>query len=227
MIFAVLGLIVAAIIFLPGQWVKFVMARHSGERPDIAGTGGELAEHLLQAADLAHVTVETTEQGDHYDPEDKAVRLSEANFTGRSLTAVAIAAHEVSHALQDAHGYAPLKARTGMAGTVHTIQRIGSVVLMATPLVGILTRVPHIMALEVLVGLALIGSSVVMHAVTLPVEFDASFKRALPILDKGNYIDKDDLPAAREVLRAAALTYVAAALMDLLNIARWLRILRF
>ena len=66
-----------------------------------------------------------------------------------------------------------------------------------------------------------------MHAVTLPVEFDASFKRALPILDRGNFIEKADLPAAREILRAAAFTYVAAALMDLLNIARWLRFLRF
>ncbi len=227
MLFAILGLIVAAIIFLPGQWVKFVMARHAGERPDIPGTGGELAKHLLEQADLGHVTVETTEEGDHYDPQDKAVRLTDGNYAGRSLTALAIAAHEVSHALQDAHGYAPLKARTSMAGTVSMIQRAGSMVLLATPLVGILVRAPQIMVLELMVGLALLASSVVMHAVTLPVEFDASFKRALPILDRGNFIDKDDLPAAREILRAAAFTYVAAALMDLLNIARWLRFLRF
>lgn len=227
MIFAVLGLIVAAIIFLPGQWVKYVMARHSGERADIPGTGGQLARHLLDEAGLTDVKVETTEEGDHYDPEEKAVRLTDGNYAGRSLTAIAIAAHEVSHALQDAHGYAPLKARTNMAGTVAMVQKIGSMVLLATPFVAILVRAPQVMVLELMVGLALLASSVVMHAVTLPVEFDASFKRALPILDRGNFIEKDDLPAAREILRAAAFTYVAAALMDLLNIARWLRFLRF
>lgn len=227
MIYAILGIIVLSIVFLPNLWVKRVMEQHNHDRPDFPGTGGELAAHLLSEAGLDEVAVEMTQTGDHYDPRDKAVRLSPANHDGRSLTAVAVAAHEVAHALQDSQGYQPLKLRTRMASAVHMIQRVGSALLVATPLIAVLTRTPSIIMLEVVAGLALIGSSAVAHAVTLPVELDASFKRALPILEKGRFIDERDMPAARKILKAAALTYVAAALMSLLDVARWLRLLRF
>jgi Zn-dependent membrane protease YugP len=75
--------------------------------------------------------------------------------------------------------------------------------------------------------IALLGISVVVHAVTLPVEFDASFGKALPVLEGRRYLSEQDIPAARSVLKAAAYTYVAAALATLLNVARWFRILRF
>ncbi len=75
--------------------------------------------------------------------------------------------------------------------------------------------------------MAILASTIVIHAVTLPVEFDASFQRALPILKNGRYLDDHDMPAARQVLKAAAFTYVAAALVSLIDVARWLRILRF
>ena len=185
------------------------------------------SEGLPSEDEFISSRVEITQEGDHYDPADKVVRLSLANHDGRSLTAVAVATHEVAHALQDANGYRPLKLRTALAGHVHTIQRIGSMLLVATPFIGLLTRAPSIILLELVAGFALIGTSAAMHAFTLPVELDASFKRALPILEKGEFIDKRDMPAAREVLRAAALTYVAAALMDFLNLGRWLRLLRF
>ncbi len=227
MIYAIIGLFVLAIVFLPSLWVKHVMEQYNYDRPDFPGTGGELAAHLLREAGMEEVAVEITQDGDHYDPRDKVVRLSVANHDGRSLTAVAVATHEVAHALQDRDGYKPLQLRTRMAGAVHTIQRVGSVLLVATPFIAVLTRTPSIIMLEVAAGLALIGSSAVAHAVTLPVEFDASFKRALPILEKGRFIDENDMPAARKILKAAALTYVAAALMSLLDIARWLRLLRF
>ncbi|MCP5082695.1 MAG: zinc metallopeptidase [Alphaproteobacteria bacterium] len=227
MIYAILGIIVLAIVFLPSMWVKYVMEQHNYDRPDFPGTGGELAAHLLTEAGIEDVTVEIAREGDHYDPKDKAVRLSPANHDGRSLTAVAVATHEVAHALQDSQGYAPLKLRTRMAKAVHMIQRVGSGLLVATPLIAVLTRAPSVILLEVVAGLALIGSSAVAHAVTLPVEFDASFKRALPILERGKYVGENDMPAARKILKAAALTYVAAALMSLLDIARWLRLLRF
>ncbi len=227
MIYAIVGIFVLAIVFLPSMWVKYVMEQHNYDRPDFPGTGGELAAHLLREAGMEDVTVEITQDGDHYDPKDKVVRLSVANHDGRSLTAVAVATHEVAHALQDREGYKPLKLRTRMAGAVHTIQRVGSVLLVATPFIAVLTRTPSIIMLEVVAGLALIGSSAVAHAVTLPVELDASFKRALPILEKGRFIGENDMPAARKILKAAAFTYVAAALMSLLDIARWLRLLRF
>ena len=227
MIYAILAAIVLAIVFLPNMWVKHVMEQHNHDRPDFPGTGSELAKHLLAEAGLDHVTVEVTQDGDHYDPKDKVVRLTPGNHDGRSLTAVAVATHEVAHALQDSQGYAPLRLRTRMAKAVHMIQRVGSGLLVATPLIAVLTRAPSVILLEVAAGFALIGSSAVAHAVTLPVELDASFKRALPILERGKYITENDLPAARKILKAAALTYVAAALMSLLDIARWLRLLRF
>ena len=107
------------------------------------------------------------------------------------------------------------------------IQGVGSVLLVAAPLVVMLTRKPQLMLLEIGAGLAIMATGIVVHLVTLPVEFDASFSRALPILKNGGYLKHADLPAARKVLRAAALTYVAAALVSLLDVMRWLRLLRF
>jgi Zn-dependent membrane protease YugP len=89
-----------------------------------------------------------------------------------------------------------------------------------------ISKAPHLLVIEMLAGVLLMGMSVAMHAVTLPVEFDASFRRALPILKDGGYIRDADMPAAKRILKAAAYTYVAAAAMSLLDIARWLRVLR-
>ncbi len=227
MIIALIAVAFLALLFVPSLWVNYVMQRHSADRPDYPGTGGELAVHLLERAGLGHVKVEVTPAGDHYDPIDKAVRLTQQNFEGRSLTAVAVATHEVAHALQDAQGYAPLHLRTRLAGLVAVIQKAGSAILLATPFIGLLTRAPSLILFELAAGLALMASSVVAHLVTLPMELDASFKRALPMLEQGEYIHEDDLPAARQVLKAAAFTYIASALISLLNVMRWLRVLRF
>jgi Zn-dependent membrane protease YugP len=171
------------------------------------------------------VKVERIAAGDHYAPDDKAVRLSAANFDGRSVTAVAVAAHEVGHALQHAEGYGPLVLRQKLAGLAININRLGAVLLMATPVVFALTRSPVVLLGQTAAAFAIMFSTVVIHAVTLPTEYDASFRRALPVLER--FIPADDMPAARSVLKAAALTYVAAALVTLLDITRWLRILRF
>lgn len=216
-----------ALAFGPGLWVKSVLARYAAERDDFPGTGGELARHLLDEMKLDHVKVELTEAGDHYDPQEKAVRLSEAHHDGRSLSAVAVAAHEVGHAMQDATGYALLKRRTDMARLTYYVEKVGSVVMLGAPLLGILTRSPAGFMLEFVAGIAILSTSVVIHLITLPVEFDASFNRALKVLELGRYLPERDMPAVRKILSAAALTYVAAACMSLLNVARWLRILRF
>jgi Zn-dependent membrane protease YugP len=229
MVYIVFGIVFLALMFAPQLWVRHVIAAHAKERDDFPGTGGELARHLLDEAGLDHVPVEKlpADGGDHYDPMAKAVRLCPTHHNGRSVTAVAIAAHEVGHALQDAEGYAPLTLRTRMAGAAQKIQAIGSVLLIGAPIVMILTRKPSIMLLELGAGLAIMATGIVVHLITLPVEFDASFKRALPILKNGQYLHEDDMPGAEKVLRAAAFTYVAAAMVSLLDVMRWLRILRF
>lgn len=210
----------------PQLWVQRMIARHSEERTDFPGTGGEFARHILNELGLRSVAVQETDQGDHYDPDEKVVRLSPSHYRGKSLAAVVIAAHEVGHAVQDASGYAPLKARTRIAKNAGWLQTAATVILMAAPLLVIIAKSPAILLLQ----LAAIGFiallTVLIHAVTLPVEFDASFKRALPILAAGRYIPDRDMPAARSILRAAALTYVAAAAMSVINIFRWLRFLR-
>lgn len=223
----VIGLLfVIALAVLPTLWVRAILARHRADRPDFPGTGGELARHLLDGMGLSAVKVEETALGDHYDPEAKAVRLMPQHFGGRSLTAVVIAAHEVGHAMQDGTNSGLLKTRTRMAKAAVWIERIGGIAMLAAPLVAILLRHPAGALLELGAGFVILSLSVVLHLATLPVEFDASFNRALPVLRDGGYIPAKDLPAARSILRAAAFTYVAAALMSLINIARWLRILR-
>ena len=86
---------------------------------------------------------------------------------------------------------------------------------------------PILLVLQIAAGLLMLAISMAVHVVTLPVEFDASFGKALPVLARGRYLSVGDLPAARKVLTAAAFTYVAAALATLLDIARWFRLLRF
>jgi uncharacterized protein len=211
---------------VPRLWVRAVLARHDKDRPDFPGTGGEFARHVLDAMGLKTVAVEETALGDHYDPQFKSVRLSRDHFHGRSLTAVVVAAHEVGHAMQDATDSVLLKNRTRLAKIAVRAERVGSVVMIAAPLAAILLRHPAGFLFEFAAGLVIFGLSVALHVMTLPVEFDASFNRALPVLRAGRYIPDDDFPAARSILRAAAFTYVAGALMSLINVARWLRILR-
>jgi Zn-dependent membrane protease YugP len=218
--------LVVSLAVLPQMWVRRVIARHSADRPDFPGTGGEFARHLLDGMNLRHVKVEETSQGDHYDPDAKAVRLMPQHFRGRSLAALVIAAHETGHAMQDATEYPPLRARTRLAKQAMRMEKVGAAVMLAAPVLAVLAKGPHILLIEFAAGIAILGMALVMHAYTLPVEFDASFRRALPVLKAGRYIPDRDMPAARELLRAAAFTYVAAAGMSLLDVMRWLRVLR-
>ena len=115
--------------------------------------------------------------------------------------------------MQDATGYPPLQARTRLAKQAIRAEKVGAVVMLAAPIVMALAKAPHLLVIEVFVGVMIFALSILLHAVTLPVEFDASFRRALPVLKAGRYLDDKDMPAAREILRAAAFTYVAAAAM--------------
>lgn len=221
-----LVLLLVVVILGPSLWVQHVMRRYS--RPDdrYPGTGGELVRHLVERLELDQVTVEETDRGDHYDPTDKVVRLSPDNFNGRSLTAVTVAAHEVGHAVQDARGYRPFRWRDRLVRMTSGAQRLGAGLLMAAPLMFLITRAPVAGLLFLLGGLLSLGSATLVHLVTLPTELDASFRRALPILEQGDYLKPEDRPHARRILKAAAFTYVATSLMSLLNVARWWAILR-
>ena len=217
--------VIFAVVFLPSLWAKYILSKYSVERAEIPGTGGELAKHLIGACGLDDVQLERTESGDHYDPISKTVRLSPTNFDQKSLTAITVAAHEVGHAIQHHIGYSPLKWRTTLVGIAYYAEKLGAVVLIALPLITLLTRTPVAGIATLVIGVSVLFIPVLVHLVTLPVEFDASFNRALPILEQ-RYVPQSEMPAARRILRACAFTYVAASLATLLNIWRWLAILR-
>jgi Zn-dependent membrane protease YugP len=226
MAIVVVILLILGLVFIPGMWVRRVLERYGEPADRYSGSGAQLARHLLDLHDLQDVKVETTEDGDHYDPTEKAVRLTPDKYEGHSLTAITVAAHEVGHAIQDQQAYTPLRLRTQLVRVVAPIQRVGAGILMVSPFVGAITRVPQIGILMFAAGFLTLASSTLVHLVTLPTEFDASFGRALPMLDQHNILQDADRPHARRLLTAAALTYVSASLMSLLNIARWWAILR-
>lgn len=215
------------LVFGPQIWVQRALKVHGAQRPDLPGTGGELARHLLDEAGLPSVAVEETDLGDHYDPETRVVRLLPDHFHGKSVAAVAIAAHEASHAVQHAREEPGFMRRTAVIGQVIWIDRVATIILLSTPLLAVVLKAPLLILLQLGLGVLLLLVRVAVHLVTLPIEYDASFRKALPVLEKGGYLGPQDLPAARHVLKAAAWTYVASALATLLDVARWFRIIRF
>ena len=219
-------IIIGLVVVGPQLWTKRVFAKHSTPRPDFPGTGGELATHLLNRFDLHHISVEATELGDHYDPVSKTVRLTPPILDGKSLTAITIAAHEVGHAIQDHLGYRPLAERTKLVRVAQGAEKIGAVLMMGIPIAAAVVRTPAASLIVLMAGLATMGISTLVHLVTLPVEWDASFRRALPVLRQGNYLSPEDERGARSILTAAALTYLAASLASLLNLWRWIGFLR-
>lgn len=226
MFYLLLTVLVVALIYGPSYWVRYTLEKYSHPDDRYPGTGAELARILLDWARLHSVKVEVTEQGDHYDPIEKAVRLTPEKYNGKSLTAITVAAHEVGHAIQDRDGYAPLRLRTRLVQIAAPAEKLGAAILMLAPVVMAATRAPVAGALFLAGGLLTLGTATLVHLVTLPMEMHASFSRALPMLEKGGYLHKGDERHARRILRAAALTYVSASLMTLLNIGRWWAILR-
>ena len=220
----VLFILLLALFTLPQWWVGRVLKRHGSEREDFPGTGGELALHLIKAQGLEGVGVEETPVGDHYDPVDKMVRLTPDKLNGRSLTAVVVAAHEVGHAIQDHNKESTFNARIQAAKFANVAERIAPIAFWLSPLLAAMN--PAISRVSLIVAVLSILASTLVHLITLPVEWDASFGKALPILEKGEYLNEQDMKDARQILLAAALTYVAGSLASLLNVWRWLRYLR-
>ena len=226
MFYLVLICLILLLVVGPSYWVKHTMEKYSEPADRYSFTGAQLARNLLNEANLQHVGVEETKLGDHYDPSAKMVRLASDKFNGRSLTAIAVAAHEVGHAIQDRDNYPPLALRTTLVQWAAPAEKLGAGILMLAPVIMTVLRSPAAGLLFVVGGMLTLGSAALVHALTLPMEMNASFARALPILERGRYLIEGDMPHARRLLNAAAWTYVAASLMTLLNIARWVAILR-
>lgn len=220
---------IAALLLLaygPSLWVRFVIHKHSHSIERMPGTGAELAQHFIERFKLDGVTVKRTEpEQNYYSPEEKVVGLAPDVHDGKSISAVAIATHEIGHAIQY-HRQEPVSRLRGKYTKLAVgAQRLGIFVMSAAPLLALLTKAPPLTFLMLLAGVVAMLGSVGLYAMILPEEYDASFGKALPILNEG-YLPPEHMPAARQVLKAAALTYVAGALASIFSIWRWLRVLR-
>jgi hypothetical protein len=184
--------------------VRSAFSRYSKVRSARGITGEETAKWILRSFGISDVAVERHKGflSDHYDPTKKVLRLSPDVFDGTSLASVGVAAHEVGHALQHARGYFPLQVRSAMVPAT----KIGSQLSWPLLLIGFLFQS---LAL-VKVGIIFFSGVVLFQLVTLPVEFDAS-RRAVAIVEREGILTAEENRGAKAVLRAAALTYVAAA----------------
>ena len=176
-------------------------------------TGAEAARRVLAHYNINNVHIEMT-QGkltDHYDPRSNIIRLSPEVFSGSSIASVGIACHEAGHAAQHAQSYAPIKIRNA----VLPVANIGSSMGFTIAILG------YFMGLDIIVniGIILFAAVVVFQFITLPVEFNAS-SRALKVINETNMLYDEEIPKARKVLRAAALTYVASLLVSIMSLVR-------
>lgn len=224
MIYVIGSIILIAIIVGPGLWAQYVLNRYSKESPRFTYTGEQFAKRLIEQFQLKGVSVEKTKTGtDHYDPISKCVRIGENYYDQPSLTAMTVAAHEVGHAIQDYTAHPGLRTRLKLVQLANVAGKLGNGALIAAPILGVISRSPSVAF--VIFGLAFLGffMMVLVHLVTLPVEIDASFNRALPILKDAGYLNDQELSKARRILKACALTYVAQSLQSLLQLHRLFR----
>lgn len=200
--------------------VSSTFNKYSKVRSGRGLTGAEGARMLLDASGLQDVTIETIggKLSDNYDPRSRTLRLSREVAEGASLASLGVAAHEAGHAVQHAEGYAPMKLRTLLVPAASLGSNLGYILFLAGL---IFFRSPQLMNL----GIVFFSAAVLFTVVTLPVELDAS-RRALASLSEKGILVSNEIDGARAVLRAAALTYLAAALMAILNLVRMILISR-
>ena len=209
-------LIPALILAAWAQWMVRSAYAEFRRVPSRGGrSGAEIARAILSGNGLGEVPVQEVpgELSDHYDPRQRSVHLSAGNYRSHSIAAVSIAAYEVGHALQHGTGYGPLAIRHA----IYPVANLGSTLAFPLFFIGFLMSYPPLID----IGILFFAGAVLFSLVTLPVEFNAS-RRALAQLESGGFLAPDEIPGARKVLRAAALTYVAAATMAILQLLRLL-----
>src|SRR3954447_14194671 len=201
-----LFIICAGVPLLFGLWaqtrVKRTFQRYSQVQPHNGMTGAQAAAAVLQSSGLPNLQIRPIEGqlSDHYDPRNKTLNLSADVGNASSLAALGVAAHEAGHAVQDARDYKPMRIRQ----TLVPAATIGQSLWFLPVVLGLIMGLTGL----VTIGLVLFAAIVLFQLVTLPVEFDAS-KRALVALEDGGLLAADEVPGARAVLNAAALTYIA------------------
>ena len=208
-------LIVPALLI--ATWAQFkvnsTFNKYSKMRASRDYTAAQIARNMLDENGLYNVSVERVSGNltDHYDPKANVIRLSDSVYNSTSVAAIGVAAHETGHAIQYAKGYAPIKLRSA----VIPLTQIGSTLSMPLILLGFVFSMRPL----VIGGIILFSLVALFQLITLPVEFNAS-RRALEALENREYLYDDELVGARKTLSAAAMTYVAALLVSLMQILR-------
>ncbi|MFA7692096.1 MAG: zinc metallopeptidase [Candidatus Hydrogenedentes bacterium] len=217
-------LIIPAIIFaLWAQFrVKSAYQKYAKIRTESGITGADVARKIMMRAEVKNVNIEAIpgELTDHYDPTKKVLRLSSEVYSGTSISALGIAAHEVGHAIQDAKDYKYMRLRHLM----YPISSIGSTLAFPLFFIGLIFNFTF-SAILIRVGIWMFSAAVAFTVVTLPVEFDAS-RRAIQALEAGGFMSREEISGVRYVLGAAAMTYVAAAATAVIQLLRLIMIAR-
>jgi uncharacterized protein len=221
------------LLLMPGMllmmWAQFHVKntyyKYSEVGSSLGMTGAEVAQTILQQMGVNDVTVEPVggQLSDHYDPSARAVRLSEGVYGSSSLSAAAIAAHECGHVLQDVQGYKPMNLRAALVPVANIGGQFGPLLVMGG--LSLLAGGMYFGDTVVNIGIAVFTAAVLFHVVTLPVEFDAS-RRALNIINDLGILQGDENRAAKKVLSAAALTYVATTIYSVLQLLQLLSMRR-
>lgn len=210
----------ALIISLYAQFkVNSTFSKYSKVRNANGLTGAEAAHKVLMTNDVAGVSVEHIrgDLNDHFDPRSNVIKLSDSVYSSASVAAVGVAAHEAGHAVQHAQGYSPMKLRAALV----PVTNIGSTLSMPLIFIGLLLPVQY--DFIVMLGIALFSLAVLFQLVTLPVEFDAS-RRAIATLERSRTLRGEELDGAKKVLKAAAMTYLAATFSSVMSLLRLLLI---
>jgi Zn-dependent membrane protease YugP len=210
-------LVPAILLSLYAQFRISSAYRHYSQVRSRKGLSGvQVARLILQDKGLHDVQIEVTEGrlSDHYDPRTRVVRLSRDIYQGDSLASVAVAAHETGHALQHASGYVPLRLRSTFVPVANFGSSMGPILI----LVGFFMPAFNIL---LQLGVIVFSFAVLFQLITLPVEYNAS-GRALALLQAGGMLENDEAQGVKAMLNAAALTYVAAALAAILQLARFI-----
>lgn len=193
--------------------VKSTFTKYSRVPSSTLRSGAEVARGILNANGLYDVGVEEGQGflSDHYDPRSKTVRLSPENFRGHSIASAAVAAHECGHAIQDSEGYAFLRFRSALV----PVANFGSNVSWILIMIGLLAHFSGLL----LLGIVCMAAAVLFQVITLPVEFNASSRAMNQVVSLGLISNREEREA-KKVLNAAALTYVAAAAVAILELLR-------
>ena len=218
MILYILGFFIYAV---PGLWVNYTLNKHDDVLLNMPFTAKEFGLNLLKEKNLDGVNIEDTKIGDHYDTSSKTVRVKTERLDKKSITSITVMCHEIGHAIQHKENYPPLIRRQKIISKTEWLNKLSSLLLYAGVPTILATGALPFIRICVIIIFASILINMISHLITLDVELDASFKRAMPILE--NKIPQEYHASCKSILRVCAFTYVVGSLTTILNVRNiWL-----